>query len=242
MLLTIDIETIPSQQPEARDLVRQSIKPPATLKKAESIAAWWDNEAEAAITEAWRKQSLDGGTFGEIISIACINDNGQEWVQCRPMGGGAEATEAALLAAFIAQVDTWTAEEAARVVPNHPDAWPVDAHHLVAHNASFDVPYLWRRCIVNRVPVPRWLPGPSARAGKDYGCTMQAWAGWGNRVSLDTLCKALGVNSPKTGDLDGSKVFDAWVAGRHAEIATYNLSDALATHECWHILQGRGRV
>ena len=42
--------------------VRAAIKPPATLKKPESIAAWWASEADAAAQEAWRKQSLDGGT------------------------------------------------------------------------------------------------------------------------------------------------------------------------------------
>lgn len=70
---------------------------------------------------------------------------------------------------------------------------------------------------------------------------MLAWAGYGNRVSLDTLCKALGVDSPK-GDMDGGKVFDAWLLGEHGRIAAYNLADAKATAECWHILQGRGRV
>lgn len=241
MLLTIDIETIPSQHPEALAAVRAALKPPGTLKKPESIAAWWENEADAAAVETWRKQALDGGTQGEIISIAVVGENGQEWVRCRNLPGYGD-TEAALLSDFIAVVGEWERAEAERLLPNAPHAFPVDNHYLIAHNATFDVPYLWRRCIINRVPVPAWLPGPAARVGRDFDCSMLQWAGYGNRVSLDSLCRALGVNSPKAEGMDGSKVFDAWLLLEHGRIASYNLADAKATAECWHILQGRGRV
>ena len=48
MQLIFDIETIPSQHPDAKAQARASIKPPGTLKKPESIAAWWESEADAA--------------------------------------------------------------------------------------------------------------------------------------------------------------------------------------------------
>lgn len=238
MQLFIDVETVPSQAADALAEVRATLKPPGTLKKAESIAAWWANDAEAAAEEAHRKQALDGGTRGEIISIACCNEDGETWVRCRAEG----ESEAELLAQFFAQVEGWTQAEAERMTLGHPDAWPIDDHYCVAHNASFDLGFLWRRAIVHRVPVPRWLPGPSARAGKDYGCTMLAWAGWGNRVSLDTLCRALGVTSPKDDGMDGSQVYALWLSGEAAAIERYNLRDAQATAEVWHRLQGRGRV
>lgn len=237
MNIFLDVETVPSQHPEALAEVRATLKPPGTLKKPESIAAWWANEADAAAEEAHRKQSLDGGTRGEIVSIACVNEDGDQWVRCRRPG----ESEADLLRAFFDQVDAWTAEEAARVVPNHPSAWPIDGHFAVAHNAAFDLGFLWRRSIVLRVPLPRWLPGPDARAGKDYGCSMLAWAGWGNRVSLDSLCAALGVESPK-GDMTGAGVYGSWLAGETERIAAYNLKDAQAVAEVWQRLLGRGRI
>ena len=238
MQMFIDVETVPSQHPEALAAVRATLKPPGTLKKAESIAAWWANDADQAAEEAHRKQSLDGGTQGEIISIAVVNEDGGQWVRCRAVG----ESEAELLALFFSQVEAWTQAEAERMTLGHPDAWPVDAHFPVAHNAAFDLGYLWRRAIINRVPVPRWLPDPSARAGKDYGCTMLAWAGFGGRVSLDSLCRALGVTSPKDDGIDGSKVYDAWKAGETERIAAYNLKDAQATAECWQRIAGRGRI
>lgn len=208
MILFLDVETIPSQAPDALKLVRAGIKPPGTLKKAESIAAWWQTEADAAAAEAHRKQSLGGGTLGELVSIAaCTETEGQHWVRCRAPG----EPEAELLSSFFAEVEAWIDAEAALCVGN-PHAWPVDLWP-VAHNAAFDLGYLWRRAIVCRVPMPDWLPGPMARAGKEYGDSMSSWAGYGGRVSLDALCRALGVTSPKDGDLDGAGVYDAWTAG-----------------------------
>lgn len=234
MQIIIDLETAPSQQPGARELVRASIKPPAAMKLPATIAKWWAEEADAAVEDAYRRQSLDGGLAGEIISIAAVTGDGRQWVRCRAQG----EDEAALLNEFIATVEQWTRDDAARVLPDSPSAWPMDDHYLIAHNAAFDVPYLWRRCRVRGVPVPGWLPGPMARIGKDYGCTMLAWAGWGNRVSLDALTRALGVPSPKGDGMDGSQVFDAWLAGEHERIAEYNLNDAIATAAVWHRLQG----
>lgn len=235
MRIAIDIETIPSQEPHALADVRDTIAPPATLKKAESIAAWWDTEAAAAAEAAWRKQALDGGLRGEIVSIAVckVEDPDQSWVRCRAQG----ESEAALLREFFAVVEGWERAFAA-TLPAVPSAWPYDPPWPVAHNASFDLGFLWRRARVLGVPTPRWLPGPTARVGKDYGCTMLTWAGYGGRVSLDNLCRALDIPSPKDSGMDGAQVFDAWRAGDYTDIATYNLSDATATADVWQRLQG----
>lgn len=236
MRLFIDTETVPSQHPNALTEAAASVRPPATLKKPESIAAWWATEAVAAAQEAWRKQSLDGGTAGEIISIACTDGEGREWAHCRAVG----ESEAALLTAFIEAVEGWTCEDAAKLYGS-ASAWPIDDHRLIAHNAAFDLGFLWRRMAINAVRIPKWLPSPQARAGKAYGCTMQAWAGFGKFIGLDALCRALGVTSPKeAGGMDGSKVFDAWLAGQHQEIAAYNLEDARAVASVSHRLAAVG--
>lgn len=235
MNIFLDVETVPCQHPQAQTEAGAGIKPPGTLKKPESIAAWWANEAPAAAQEAWRKQSLDGGTRGEVISIACADGEGREWAHCRAPG----ESERALLVQFIEAVEGWTADDAARA-PSYSSAWPADAHRLVAHNAAFDVGFLWRRCVVHGLRIPRWLPGPQARVGRDYSCTMHAWAGYGGRISLDNLCTALGLTSPKAGGMDGSQVFDAWLAGRREEIRNYNLADARAVAAVWHRLAAVG--
>lgn len=232
MQIILDIETIPSQKPGARHDARAAVKPPGTLKKAESIAAWWQTEAGTAAYDAYRKQSLDGGLAGEIVSIAIAaahDDADEGWSLCRTP----EQTEAHLLGAF-ADAVVKRMDAGARAGLDGYN-WPTDPF-FVAHNANFDLGFLWRRCIVNGVVLPFKLPSPAARAGKDFGCTMLAWAGFGNRVSLDALCRALDVPSPKDGGIDGAGVYDAWLAGRHAEIAEYNLRDVLATKAVWQRL------
>lgn len=236
MKLFLDIESVPSQHPDALSEAAAGVRPPASLKKPESIAAWWATEAVAAAQEAWRKQSLDGGTQGEIVSIACTDGEGREWAHCRAVG----ESEAALLVAFIEQVEGWTVEDA-RKVSGCASAWPLDDHRLIAHNAAFDLGFLWRRMAINAVRIPKWLPSPQARAGKAYGCTMQLWAGYGKFIGLDALCRALGVPSPKeAGGMEGSKVFGAWLAGEHEAIARYNLDDARAVASVWHRLAAVG--
>ena len=235
MQITLDVETVPSQKPGARDHIRASVKPPGTLKKAESIAAWWKDDSEAALEEAYRKQSLDGGLAGEIISIAIVGNNLDDdpgWVMCRTP----DQPEALVLTGFIQAVVKRLDAEAIKNAGGEYNF--AQDPYFIAHNAAFDLGYLWRRCIVNHIIVPFKLPSPSARAGRDYGDTMQAWAGYGNRVSLDALCRALDVPSPKDGGIDGAGVFDAWLAGEHERIAAYNLRDTLATRDVWHRLQG----
>ncbi len=232
MQIIFDIETVPGQSQAAKDAARAGIKPPATLKKAESIAAWWADEADKAAEEAYSRQSLDGGNHGQIVSIAAVNTEGKEWSRCRTK----DESEADLLAQFATTVQDWLDSSAL----TGPDGrvWPIGEPFFIAHNAAFDMGFMWRRCIVNGIKLPFRFPGPSARAGQHYGDTMTLWAGYGQRVSLDTLCQVLGITSPKAEGFDGSQVHAAWQAGEYERIAQYNLADTKATAEVWHRLNG----
>lgn len=238
MNLFLDVETVPSMHPAAKDEIRATIKPPATYKKPESIAQWFATEAEAAIEAEWRKQALDS-TVGELIAIGLCDDGDRAWVRCRKPG----ESEAELLRDAFCVVELWTEQDAERLTFGHSDAFPVDDHTLIGHNLAFDAGYLWRRARVHDVPVPRWLPPPMRhRPSERFVCTMQEWAGWGQRISLDRLCRALGIASPKAEGFDGSQVFDAWIAGEADRIASYCLKDAKAAREVFHIIRGLPRT
>ncbi len=60
--------------------------------------------------------------------------------------------------------------------------------------------------------------------------TMIQFAGVGNRISLDKLCLALSIQSPK-GDMDGSKVGQYVADGRLEEVSEYCKRDVEATRE-----------
>src|SRR6266550_5758056 len=53
---------------------------------------------------------------------------------------------------------------------------------------------------------------------------------------IDDLAWALGIESSKTGEVEGSKVFDLYQAGRLAEIREYNLNDVRVTRKVYERL------
>lgn len=228
MRIYLDIETLPSLKPDARDIAGESVTPPGTLKKPESIANWWLEEGPAALEAAYRKQALDAAT-GELCAVGFAGDDTEPVSLVRALDESEPVFLTRALDAIWALLDT-----RAVTAPNGRD-WPAEPY-FIAHNAPFDLGFLLRRCWVNNTRPPFKLPTPSAREGKDYGDTMTAWAGYRGTISLDRLCRALGVPSPKAEGVDGSQVFDLWQAGEHLRIATYNAADVLATRQCWQRL------
>jgi hypothetical protein len=224
MRIYLDVETVPSQKPDARDLIRANIKPPGTLKKPERIAAWWQDAAPDAVEEAWRKTALDASA-GELVSISWATDDDGPFTAIRSK----RDDERVVLAQFFGQLQAHLMANAVRMADGR-ELWE-DAPLFVAHNAQFDLGFLWRRSVVLGIRPPFRIPAPDARPGS-YGCTMRAWAGPRDTIGLDRLTRALGVATPK-GDMDGSKVYDAWQAGELDRIAKYNAADVVATRECW---------
>ena len=227
----LDVETVPSQHPDARELARAELKPPGTLKKPESIQGWWDTEAESAAEAAYRKQALDPAQ-GELCAIGYALLEGEPQVSVRELG----EAERAFLVRALRSIDELLARRF-EGVDRALLPWADTSTFVIGHNVAFDLSFIRARGWANAVPVPRWVPGPWARPPKDYLCTMGQFAGPGGRISLDRLCKCLGVPSPKQGG-DGSAVFDLWRSGAHDELAAYCSNDVQATRACWHIMSG----
>jgi predicted PolB exonuclease-like 3'-5' exonuclease len=55
----------------------------------------------------------------------------------------------------------------------------------------------------------------------------------GRGGSLDDIAWALGIESSKTADLEGSRVFELYKAGKLAEIREYNLNDVRVTRKIY---------
>jgi len=219
-----DIETLPGQQPGAREQARANLKPPGNMKKPDTIAAWWETEGESAAEESYRRQALDGAE-GEICSIAWAMDNEPPAVHVRQR----EQDEASYLREVFDKMRTaFDIFERINSRPEFPEP-----SYCIGHNVDFDLGFIRRRAWVHNILLPGFFPRPTERLGRDYGDTMTMWAGYGQRISLDRLCKALGIPSPKAEGVDGSQVFDLWQAGEYARIAEYNMRDVVATRACW---------
>ena len=97
----------------------------------------------------------------------------------------------------------------------------VDCNLFVGHNIlDFDLRFIYQRSVIHQIKPLRDIPFTRFRNAPIYD-TMQEWSKWGREhVSLDTLSKALGIPSPKE-NLDGSKVYPYYRAGKLPEIIEY---------------------
>ncbi|WP_165775072.1 3'-5' exonuclease [Mameliella alba] len=201
-----DIETIPDQSEKARDRCRAEVKPPANIKKAESIETWMAENAEKAARDMLAKTSFDGGA-GHVCTIGWATNDGPVRVE----HAETVSDEAGVLDAFF------------RALPRRDVT-------IVGHNIiGFDIPFLLKRAVVLGVELPsEWSfprdPKPWSKGAFD---TMFAWAGVRDRISMNRLCGILGIVG-KT-DFDGSMVADAWAEGQHLTIATYCDDDVRRT-------------
>lgn len=182
------------------------------MKKAETIEAWEKNQKQAAVDEAVSKTVFDGGQ-GEIITFGCAFDDAPAYSIQRDD----KMSEAELLT----QVN-----ESVFSQMDYQPLW-------IGHNiCGFDLRYLWKRFIVNGITPAIKIPHDSKPWSNDVYDTMFEWAGTGNdKKSMDFVCKALGIKGK--GDMDGSKVYQAWLDGEYKKIGDYCIDDVEKTREIY---------
>ena len=246
MNIYLDIETIPDQSPQSLqtfiDAEKENFKAPYSLTKEQAAAELgitdkdeikytskpamiekWEHEMAATkavevATGKWRKTALNGG-YGQVLIIGyAIGDNTPETLQ-QTEG----FSEAQLLTAFFADLEN-------RINASH-------GHHaavtFIGHNIEWDLRFLYHRCVIHGIKPSLQLL--HSRYSNNIFDTMQAWAGYSNRISLDELCKILNIPTPKDG-IDGSQVWDFVQAGRIEEVAAYCRRDVEAVRAAHHRL------
>jgi len=196
----LDIETIPSLDPNIKEKILSELSPPGNIKKQSTIDAWWREKGPTIVEEKLLATALDP-TYGQVICICwAFND--------KPVQGlirTLEIPEKDLLEAFYGVLE----------------ASNTDYLVFVGHNVlGFDLPFLWKRSIINSCRPPIALPN---RRGADVYDTMTEWAGFNKFIKFDALCHALGL--PGKEGMDGSMVFDYVKQGRYDEILAYCKQD-----------------
>lgn len=233
MNVVIDIETIPDQTKGAIDLIAENLtvkapdlnkgplleslgytaKGDMKYKTVPELKEMWLEEfglnalrdqAEAK----WLKTSLDG-TYGEIIAIS-IDVEG-EAINFTNEGDILHDLSHELIHACAGRMP-----------------------YFIAHNAKFDLPFLYKRYVINGLN-PGFDFSPHGRHGSDHYCTSEAWAGFGNRISLKNLASALGVGS-KTEGMDGSQVWPEFQKGNIKKISSYCADDVALTKKVYEKL------
>ena len=219
MNIYLDIETLPTSDPDVIAALEAGIKPPGNISKPESIQKWMDENKADALAAAISKTSFDG-LHGRVCVICYAFDDG-------PVYSSEADDERKLLQDFYAHAyDVSTMERHGGLVD-----LPVT---VVGHNvAGFDLPFLKHRSIINSVRPPNAIY--KAMNAKPWeSCIADTMLMWSSdrekRVSMDRLCKALGI--PGKGDFDGSMVAATWPTDP-AKVIEYCRQDVERTREIY---------
>jgi len=220
-LLYLDIETLPTSNPEVIAEFAASIKPPGTIKKQESIDAWMAENRDAAIKEAIAKTSFSG-LDGSIACICYAFDDSDVF----SVRVSEEISEKVILESFYSHVFNNNAIDTAR-------GYVGGDLTIVGHNVvGFDLPFIKHRSIINKVkPAKQFIKAFDDKWGKEVKDTMLLWSSDPHkRGSMDRLCKAFGLEGK--GEFDGSMVADTWPVDPE-KVIEYCKDDVRRTREMY---------
>ncbi len=224
--LVLDIETLPVDINDAAKVAYLigDVSADSRLKDPDKVAA----DLASKQAEAVSKTGLDGA-FGRVLMATIGDVETGELVTI----ASESANEGLVLAGLLETLDKFSTDGPGQQRPLC----------IIGHNIGWDLRFLVQRCAVHGVKVSRRLLPFDAKPwdSEKLVDTMTAWAGVGNRIKLDRLCVALGVESPK-GEMDGSQVAAFYAAGRFDDIVKYNRDDVVATMRVYQKLRGAGIV
>jgi len=109
-----------------------------------------------------------------------------------------------------------------------------DAELFIGHNIlEFDLRFIYKRSIIHKVRPTQDLSFARYRNSPIFD-TMKEWEKWGSiGAGLHKLATALGIKSSKNGELDGSRVYNFFLAGKTKEIIEYCKRDVEVTREIY---------
>src|SRR6185503_16815668 len=109
-----------------------------------------------------------------------------------------------------------------------------ETDEIVGHNIlGFDLPFIFQRCLVNNIPVRKFIDLSEFNVRGVFDTMHHWWLGARRTVSLDDIAWSLGIESSKTAEAEGSKVFEMYAADKLAEIREYNLNDVRVTRKVY---------
>jgi 3'-5' exonuclease len=109
-----------------------------------------------------------------------------------------------------------------------------DCDELVGHNLiGFDLPFIFQRCLVNGIAARPFVNLSDYTVRGVFDTMHRWWLGARRHVSLDDIAWALGIESSKTDEVEGSKVFELYQAGKLGKIREYNLNDVRLTRKVY---------
>jgi hypothetical protein len=224
---TLDIETIPI--PAFKERAAARLKRSIDRGRMSEEQQQRYSEDHAAEEDRAYKQGSLAATSGRVLSIAVhigsipgLEIEGIEQRESEHVFGidsdGQEQPEEQALTDFLASMRSFDS----------------DIDEIVGHNiVGFDLPFIFQRCLVNNIRFRPFVNLAEFNVRGVYDTMHRWWLGAKNRVALDDIAWALGIPSSKTDEVEGSRVFELYEAGRLAEIREYNLNDVRVTRKVY---------
>jgi uncharacterized protein YprB with RNaseH-like and TPR domain len=195
----------------------------------------WSRKADFLIKDklADRAETIYGragiyAEFGRIICISCGIISGSKEDKTLSLKSFFGDDEKEILLQFCEMLAKWASDS---------------NKCLCAHNGKdFDFPYLCRRLIINRLPIPAVLSISGKKPWEiQHLDTMELWkfGDYKNYTSLNLLAHTLGIPTPKD-DIDGSKVGELyWQDHDLPRIVTYCQKDVITVAQVYLRLNDR---
>ncbi len=222
-LIFIDIETLPVVE-ENRDFIESKLQKILARKGEDFSETVFQRRAEIAF-----QNTALHGSLGRLLCIGLTTDsNGKAEKPCicgqDKNTGEFHLDEAKTLMQF------W----------NHLDRIEFDANRdlIIGHNIlGFDLPFLYHRSMICGVrPSRQILNGKPWEIAESVYDTMDRWqmGKYYEKVSLEELALAFGLNCPKKGSVNGENLLESLQNGKHREIREYCLKDVLCVRQLYY--------
>jgi predicted PolB exonuclease-like 3'-5' exonuclease len=98
---------------------------------------------------------------------------------------------------------------------------------------DYDLLVLKQRSIRHQIKPTCCIPHTRYRAAPVFD-VMWEYQSWHRRISLDELARVMGMSSSKQNGVDGSRVYDLYLEGRHQEICDYCVADCELTRALYY--------
>ncbi len=228
-ILFIDIETVP----ECANFEDIDVKKQLLWQKKASNAGWYKKsypDESESIAQSFCEKA---GIYAEFSKVVCISlgyfvvkDNEINSLKVK---------------SFYSNIELEVLQAVSDVLNTHYNN--PDQDHLCGHNIKeFDVPFLCRRLLINRLPLPKLIDVGGAKPWqtRQFIDTLQLWkfGDYKNYTSLDLIASALDLPSPKT-EMDGSDVRDMYYEHKDLDkIVRYCEQDVCTTARVYLALNG----
>jgi len=229
---TLDIETL--TLPDFRERVGPQLE--RLLKLGNMRLEQQQRYLEDIVIEEERCYQLGSlsATSGRILSIA---------VHEGPVAGydfGIEQPVSERVFGITAEGEEQNEKKSLLAFLDYMKNFDADTDELVGHNIlGFDLPFIFQRCLVHCISAKPLVDLTEYRVRGVFDTMRQWWLGdRRSRVSLDDIAWALGIESSKTADVEGSKVYDLYHEGKLAAIREYNLNDVRVTRKVYERMVG----